>query len=109
MKRLNTLRNKKHMVGDNMPVFESSIDCPKKVIKWLLFSIGLTMLLIYLTGMVFGLIGETIIMLIALVIVWYLIDHYGDRLFKDTTATPTKDQIESYKNHTFPYNRLEHG
>lgn len=103
MKRLNILRNKKHKVGDKMPVFEKYRDCKKKILIGLGASIVLTMVLTYVIGLKYGLLGSTMAMLSSLVAVWYIMDQYGDRLFKDKNSVPTKKDIELYKKQPFPY------
>ncbi|MCZ7402361.1 MAG: hypothetical protein O8C61_09075 [Candidatus Methanoperedens sp.] len=88
-----------------MPVFKNSIDCSGQIKQWLAISIVLTMILTYVIGFIlkFGLLGSTMAMLSSLVVVWYIMDQYGDYLFKDKKSVPTENEIDSYKKQPFPY------
>jgi len=85
-----------------MPVFKGS-DCPKKVAMFMIISIAMAMILIYYAGITFGLIGATMVMLSSLVAIWYILDYFGDFLFKDKKSIKTKNEIESNKGRKFPY------
>lgn len=86
-------------VEKKMPVFRGS-DCPEKIGLWLIASTAVTMILIYISGIAFGLVGETLVLLASLVTTWYLIDYFGDSLFKQKKS---KTDIESSKGRQFPY------
>lgn len=102
MKRIYLTKTKLNKVGVKMPIFKGS-DCPKRIGVWLVISILLSMILIYYAGNVFGLIGATMSMLASLVAIWYILDYYGDFLFKDKKSIPTKTDIDSNKGRKFPY------
>jgi len=89
-----------------MPVFNNnSRDCPKQIKIWLVVAIVLSMILIYVIGFIlsFGLLGAAMTMLSCLVAVWYIMDQYGDDLFKDKKSAPTENEIDSYKKQPFPF------
>lgn len=93
------------MVGERMPVFKNTRDCPKRILIWLAISIALTMILTYVIGFVFklGLLATTMAMLFSLVVGWYIMDHFGDYLFINRKSAPTKAKIDSYRKQPFPY------
>ncbi len=86
-----------------MPIFKNGIDCSIKIKWWLSISVALAVILIHAMGYFFGLLGATITMLVSLVVVWYIMDNYGDYLFKDKENAPTQNQLNSYKQQPFPY------
>lgn len=90
-----------------MTIFKNTIfknfDSSAKIKIWLLVSIVLSMVLIYSIGYIFGLLGASMAMLLSLIVGIYIIDNYGDCLFKDIKNIPTIDQLDSYKRQPFPY------
>jgi hypothetical protein len=49
--------------------------------------------LIYYIGTISGLIEETVVMLLSVVVMWYLVDIYGDYLFTDKKHIADKNKI----------------
>jgi len=84
-----------------MPLFHGQ-DCPKRVLG---FAIGLILLVSVIATITFTVIGIYFgIAIIALftVILWYVLDQCGDKLFTDPRYLMSKEEMERFGKTTIP-------
>lgn len=86
-----------------MPVFGEP-NCMNKMIMYGIGFIALTMLITKIFGFVGGFLGATVGMLLSLIIMWYLIDQFGDTIFTDNKYINSSEKIEQCKDSEIHFN-----
>lgn len=89
-----------------MPLFRGS-DCPKKVIGFAIIAILAISIIATMTFTHISIYFGIGIIVLSTVVLWYILDQFGDRLFEDENYFMSQEEIEKFGKNTIPLTRKE--